>query len=294
MKRLRILALACTLFKAQLLAQNNSFGRAPYAIQNSHYDCDALIESLKLSTKDIHYSWLYNTFNNTESDGLDCVKKLNSLPNTKLMEVHLVNEVCQRNNNCGPYEVLHGVSKKRLRRALKTKKGEIYTKLENYIKNSAEQILPTLNNNISCFISPSLESNLDKQSAESLLSLTKKYYGERCELVWNPVGNNKFGKNPIPGTIHELHGNNPKLQSPCIANLDGKDISLPSRKSFNKLGAISSQQAREFIKNYSHCEAAFLWIAEDNCLLPGPFKDPRERTNCATKEIQKEIISILE
>jgi hypothetical protein len=250
-----------------------------------------LIESIS-GKGNFKYSWLYNTFNNSGSDGLQCVRKLNSLPNTIFMEVHLINEVCQRNNNCGPYELLHEVSLKDLRKGLKTKNSILITKLEAYIKKSSEEILPTLNERIACTISPSLESNLDQESAKILLNLTKKYYGSRCKLAWNPVGNNKFGTKPIPDTIHELHGNQPKLKAPCIANLDGKDITLSSRKSFHKLGAITTNDAKKYLKNYSHCEAAFIWIAEDNCLQAGNFIDPRERKNCTSKTQQLELQAI--
>ncbi len=265
--------------------------RAPYAIQNTSYDCEGLITSAS-GESNFKYSWLYNTFNNSDGDGLQCVKKLNSLPNTIFMEVHLINEVCQRNNNCGPYEILHGLSLKDLRKGLQTKDSSLITKLEAYIKKSAEEILPTLNDKITCAISPSLESNLDQESAKVLLDITRKYYSPRCKLVWNPVGNNKFGIKPIPETIHELHGSKPKLKAPCIANLDGKDISLTSRKSFHKLGSITKKEAKKYLKNYSHCEAAFLWIAEDNCLQAGNFIDPRERKNCTSKAQQLEIKAI--
>jgi hypothetical protein len=285
MRSFSLVVLIQFLILPQLLAE---MGRAPYAIQNTSYDCNGLTTSVT-EKGNFKYSWLYNTFNNSGGDGLQCVKKLNSLPNTVFMEVHLINEVCQRNNNCGPYEILHGLSLKDLRKGLKTKNFSLITKLEAYIKKSSEEILPTLNERITCAISPSLESNLDQESAKVLLDLTRKYYAPRCKLVSNPVNNNKFGTKPIPDTIHELHGNKPKLKAPCIANLDGIDIALSSRKSFHKLGAITEQEAKKYLKNYSHCEAAFLWIAEDNCLAPGNFIDPRERKNCTTRAQQLEL-----
>jgi len=263
-------------------SQSPKPGRAPFAIQNSNYNCDALISSLTTSnTKEIRYSWLYNTFNNTSGDGLDCVRKINALPNTTFMQVHLINEVCQRNKNCGEYELLYGISTKEFRRGLKNRENKIITKIESYIKASATLILPTLNDKITCAVSPGLESNLDKKSALVLLEITKKYFGERCKLVWNPVGDNKFGIAPIEGTIHELHGPKPRLKSPCIANLDGIDIELPHRKSIGKLGAISLKSASKYLKDHAFCEASFLWIAEENCIEKGKFKDPRARTNCS-------------
>jgi len=269
-------------------------GRAPYAIQNTNYNCDAFINSLTTSKpKEIRYAWLYHTFNNHPSgDGLDCVRKINALPNTSIMQVHLINEVCQRNRNCGDYELLHGIGLKEFREGLKKRDQAIIAKVDNYIKKSAEEILSTLKENTTCLVSPSLESNLDQQAAKVLIEITKKHFGERCKIVWNPVGNNKYGIKPIEGTIHELHGAHPKLKAPCVADLDGVDINLPERKSFHRLGAISISSAKKFLKNYSHCEASFLWIAEDNCIGPGGFKDPRSRTGCTDARLQAEVFKI--
>ena len=90
----------------------DTLSRATFAVQHSNYDCDALISLIK-SVENFNYSWLYKTFDNV-SDGknVSCIKKLNSLPQTKMMQVHLINETCQRDSDCGKYELLHQISVK--------------------------------------------------------------------------------------------------------------------------------------------------------------------------------------
>ncbi len=268
-------------------------GRSPYAIQNTNYSCESLLHSIS-SESNFRYSWLYNTFNNSEGDGLECVKKLNSLGNTSYMQVHLINEVCQRNKNCGAYELLHGLNTKQYRIGLSNKDPEIINRVEAYIQKAAEEILPTLKPNITCAVSTGLESNLSREAALVILEITKKHFGDRCKLVWNPVGNNKFGIAPIENTIHELHGPHPKIKPPCISNLDGIDIDLPHRKSFNRLGAISLKETAKYLKDYNKCEASFVWIAEDNCLQKGNFIDPRKRSNCTSDAENKILNGLIE
>lgn len=264
-------------------------GRAPYALQNSNYDCSALIASLD-GVSDVRYSWLYNTFDNkANGDYLECVYRLNGLKNTTMMEVHLVNEVCQRHSACGNYEVLAGLSVDKYRDLLKKKDSKLLAKLDSYFKTAAARILPTLRAEQRCFVSYGLESNLPASEYQLVASIGHKYFGPRCTPVWNPVGNNKFGKGPIAGYVHELHGASPSLAAPCIANLDGQDISFTSRPSTYSSN-IKEADLPAYIKRYQHCEVPFLWMTEDNCKAGDSYSvDPRNRRGCPSTQIQNAV-----
>lgn len=285
LKLISIILLLTTTAHAQV---SDRLDRAPFALQNSNYNCEALIDSIK-SVKDFRYAWLYNTFDNV-SDGanLKCVEKLNKLKQTTMMQVHLINEPCHRNKNCGQYEFLYDITVSDYQKRLIEKDLTLLTKLDAYISLSAKRILPTLSDSIQCYVSPGLESNLNQLAANTLIEITKKHYGKRCQVAWNPVNNNKFSE-PIEGTIHELHGSKQTLKAPCIANLDGEDIEFLDRKSYINGDKLAEDKTKDYLKKYQHCKAAFLWIAEDNCIHKGATLDPRDRTNCTDKKLQNEL-----
>lgn len=266
-------------------------GRAPYAIQQSNHNCDLLYDRVKNMERNFHYSWLYHTFDNVSGDGshLECVYRLNGLPQTDLVEIHLINEVCQRNNRCGNYEFLYGISVNDYKNKLKWRDRNLLAKLDAYMKTASERILPTLRNETRCLISPGLESNLDNDAARVLIEYTRKHFEPRCEIVWNPLHGT-----PIEGTIFELHGINPQLQAPCVVNLDGKDIDLEVRRSRYSNGSIHERDLEGWIRKYQHCEAVFLWLGEDNCVKsPGSFVDPRDRPNCTNETLENAVFPYL-
>jgi hypothetical protein len=262
-------------------------GRAPYAIQQRNHNCNLLFDKVKNMDRDFHYSWLYSTFDNVSGNGsyLECVYRLNGLPQTTLMEVSLTNEVCQRNNRCGGYEFLSGISVKDYANKLKARDKNLLAKLDAYIKTASERILPTLRAETRCLISPGLESNLDSSAASVLIEYTRKHFSPRCEIVWNPLHGS-----PIAGTIFEQHGINPSVSPPCVVNLDGKDIDLNVRKSYYSNGSILEKDLEGWIRKYQHCEAVFMWLGEDNCVKsPGSFVDPRNRPQCTNEVLENAL-----
>ena len=273
-----------------LEAVPKTLSRATFAIQHSKYDCDGLIHSLK-DVNNFNYSWLYKTFDNVANGkNVDCINKLNALTKTKMMQVHLINETCQRDNDCSDYEFTSKLSINDYQKALIENDKVLINKLEDYLIEAKNVILPTLRQDMECFISPGLESNLNQKAAKKLIFITRKHFGKRCKLVWNPVGNNKF-TGTISDTVHEIHGYKAKLKSPCIANLDGVDIKFDKIQSLND--SINSTKLKSYLDSYKHCEAAFLWTHQDNCLNVNKFIDPRKRTKCADAKLQKKIIEAI-
>lgn len=257
-------------------------GRSPYALQSTHFDCNILVNNTKSTKIPFSYSWLYKTFDNVgDGNFLECVYKLNGMDETKMMQVHLINEVCQKHGRCGSYEFLKNISVSDYNNKLKNKDAQLLASLRNYIKTASERILPSLRQETRCLVSPGLESNLDTIAGKVLIDLTREYFGTRCEIVWNPLN-----AGTIPGTIHEKHGITPNVQPPCVVNLDGKDIDLAIRKSNYSGGSIKEADLLAYINKYQMCEMVFLWVGEDNCIQSGNFVDPRNRTKCTGKNIE--------
>ena len=231
---------------------------------------------------------MYNTFDNSlNGENTACIEKLNSLKQTKMMQVHLINETCQRDLDCGEYELVAGMTIKQYQDALINRDVNFINKLKTYLEKAKKILLPTLRKDIKCFISPGLESNLNEKAAKNLISITREFFGNRCELVWNPVGNNKFNSK-IENTYHEVHGPKVKLEKPCIANLDGVDIKLKDTEVLRN--HIKSEDLKSYLDKYKHCEAAFLWSHPDNCINVSKFIDPRKRTKCIDAKMHKKII----
>jgi hypothetical protein len=267
-------------------------GVAPYALQHSGYDCDALIKSILDSGLPVlNYAWLYRTFDNHPGgDGawLECVYKLNALPITRAMEVHLRNDVCDRNKNCGGYERLDAWGVKdsaAYERLLISGDTRLRAIIEAYFTRARDLIFPTLREGQGCYISYGLESNLSERAYKQLMAIGGPIFGDRCKIVYNPIGN----RSPIPGTVFEKHHSSPSLSAPCIANLDGEDIDFVNRKS-NYPDKVHESKIPDFVRRYQHCDMVLLWMAEDNCRRPGGFIDPRSRpaSYCPSPAIQKE------
>lgn len=110
-----------------------------------------------------------------------------------------------------------------------------------------------------------------------------------CTLVWNPV----IPRARIVGSIYERHGNKAALQESCIANLDGQDIRLKTRSVIFPDNAISIKEAKAFLKSFDRCETKFLWVPEFNLIHPGPFKNPRKRSNYPSMNTMKAINALL-
>ncbi len=262
---------------------NNSFaesltGTAEYAMLSDQWPCNLAKESEKQNgLKKINKAILWNTFGNDTS----CLEQYLADPKLESLEIHLINEVCQRHGNCGEYEFLHDISLKEYRRKLIKQNQELTDKLNQYLAIPSAFLKEKLQKNTKCFISPGLESNLNTEAARNLIEIIKPHFPQ-CKIVWNPVGNNPDHK-PIPGTIFETHGSDPDMQAPCIADLDGEDISFPQRAAILP-NFIEHSKIPEYFSKYNHCENNFLWVSEFNGISGRTFIDPRMRTAFPTLE----------
>lgn len=203
-----------------------------------------------------------------------------NLPQKKILQVHLLNEVGLRNNRLGSYEVLFGYTPATYQAALLKRDARLFKNLTKYflnVKNTLDKM--SVLSATDFLISPGLESNLNMKAARVLVDLTKEIFaGQR--IVWNPAGINVMGGDALSGTVFEVHGSSVHLSAPCIYNLDGEDIDLSIRKSILQ-NKISEARLPEYFRkaSASGAEACFIWLSEFNLVRPGRFVDPRQRDN---------------
>lgn len=196
-------------------------------------------------------------------------------PDTTDIEIHLVNDVCTRNDRCGRYELLHDMNPGDVDWALRTQHPTFMGTFRKFLTEARDMYLPLTPERVRCFVNPLLESNVKADAARVAIAETRRIFGARCKVVWNPNDTNP-AKGSYGQDYFEEHGAHPKLGAPCIANLDGKDINLQSRK-YVLGNHINWTDVKPYVERYSHCDMVGLWIAEYNGICRGAFVDPRER-----------------
>lgn len=260
---------------------------AYYAIQSPYWDCNASIEELA-PCHDIKISVLMHTF----GDDLSCLRRILSDKRVSAAEFHLINERCgERPGGCGPYEFMYGISNSHWATSLARRDPPMMHRVGVFFTQLAGQIIPLLQPHTVCWVSPVLESNLNSVSFQPLAEIAHWQFFQRCHVVDNPL---KHRSSPF---IIELHGNRPRINPPCIADLDGMDIKLrmssdaATRKRAFYSSIVSEQGARQYFAEYRKCGAAFAWVHEFNC-REARFADPRNRRVCAGREVFRRVVSL--
>lgn len=245
-------------------------GTAPYGLLSPHWPCAASVDADR-EVPVLRKAVLWNTFGNDTR----CLEQYLADPRLAMLEIHLINEVCQRHGRCGEYEFLGGMTAREYNAKLLARDQVLTERLRRYLGAPSTFVKQHLRAHTACYISPGLESNLSTAAAANLIELVKPYFPS-CRLVWNPVGGSPQAR-PIPGTIFEAHGPSPALSPPCIANLDGVDVSFPDRPAL-VAPSIPYSELGEYFRRSALCDATFIWIAEYNGLMTNrTFLDPRLR-----------------
>jgi hypothetical protein len=282
-----------------------NIGRAPFSLTSNEFvkkRCTSFLRSLK-GNKNIHISYLFNTFGNNEA----CLNRLLKNPNLKTLQVHLLNSPGHRNRErmkrfYGNYEFLEPISVKQWQEILTSNNLNWKRKFIEYTQPLVEMIELRKRNDTACMISPDLESNLtDRKAINTLISWTREIFPS-CEIVWNPLSrvssNRGYNANYI-----EQHGVNPLVFPPCVVNPDGADIQFPYRKTLAWAGDESDiknfinfgRPLQQYVETYGNrCRVVFLWTFEDNMIFTRSFIDPRKRTwrsvgNRIDQDLGKEI-----
>lgn len=267
------LFLACAAF-----GQQNG-GYAYYGIMHPGWPCEESYRAFD-GLPAIRLSVLWETF----GEDTRCLQRLIDDERPKVLEIHLINEVCQRNKRCGDYEPLRGISVDEYRAGLRSETSDLAAMVRRRGQDAQAFLARNSDKKITCYISGGLESNLDGRAGAVLISSIQSLF-PGCTFVWNPVGSNQTR---LAGTVTELHGASPKLSPPCISNLDGQDISFPGRPGLTT-ETISSSNVPAYLERYKKCEAAFLWVAEFNGNSRGAFVDPRRRGNWPTRDLFQKL-----
>jgi hypothetical protein len=258
-----------------LKAERYNQGLGVYGIMHKRFPCEAITDAFK-GMGVLRLSILWHTF----GDSTRCLNQWALDPRPKFLQVHTINEVCQRNRRCGRYELLRGISPSRYRRMLARDKW-LLKPLDSYLAPLTQWL--NTNPQVNCNISMGLESNLDRTSYINLINMAKPLLPSTCSYTWNPANNNPYGVRRIPGLIHELHGSKWSLRPPCIANLDGEDIDLKTRPAILRTNFLPYDQIGKYLRTHDQCLANFIWIPELNGNSSRAFIDPRLRSFVGTR-----------
>jgi hypothetical protein len=205
-------------------------------------------------TDTIRTGWLEGTFGSVCS----CANTFLKDPRPKVIRVHLANGPCLRNGRCGRYEVFYGQTVASANRRIKQGDRRLLSRFATAAKRLARR-LASSTAPLTCYVSPVLESDFDREARTRLASITARYL-PGCRLVDNPTRGEC-----IRGSLCERHGLFPRLSSPCIADLDGT--------------IASDSEKEQFLSRTSSCDLSFIWTPEMNCNRPNSssFIDPRMR-----------------
>lgn len=274
-------------FSCNSFAQIYNTGLGVYGIQSKHWNCHAMINSLK-KLDQIHLSFVYRTF------GLNnkCLLKIIKDPRLKTLEIHVINGSGLRRNKHFNYEIFANETPASLNKKIKNNNKKTLKKFKREINRINRTIISKLRSDQICLISPILEHNLSNQSARKLMKFLKKIIPSSCLLVNNPLGGGTFSG----ADIYERHGNNTFNCLNCINNLDGTDIEFITRAGLKNRN-IHESQLPKFINNNRKLLVNFLWIREFNGIvtknLEIVFKNPRKRINFSNEIMFNHIVKYI-
>lgn len=212
----------------------------------------------------IRTGWLGTTF----GERCACAEKILSDPREKFVRIHILNGPGLRNKRLGKYESpLYGETIQSANKKIKAKDQRFLEGYRARAQDAARTLRAADRRALRCAVSPCLECDFDADARKTLLEETRKIF-PTCELVDNPLTDRC-----LPGYICEKHaaGGYPRLQDPCITDLDGMDF--------------GKADVPKFVQNSRECAAAYLWGFGMNCVdKDNPnFVDPRKRV-CGMKD----------
>lgn len=262
-------------------------GTAPFAIQQERFNCDAFIQSLE-KLPEWRISWLWNTF----GDRTDCLFRVLDDPRLREIQVHIMNDVCVRNRNCGPYEALAGFTINDMKWRIESGDPvirEIFRQAAQDLANFLYQDFRLQDKNVACFISPLLETNLSPGEFRQIVDIFRPIF-PGCEIVYNPVSY----KNDRGGADYEeTHNPRQPLNPPCVFNNDGTSVKFPGKANgYPRL--IEPDELADSFLNRRICAARYIWHHSYNCIRPDlGFIDPRDRP-CNEVDTWEDLTDIIQ
>lgn len=245
-----ILALVTTCSQASAAPALSYLG-----ICQKSWPCDKSLDAFKGQSV-IRTGWLELTF----GAQCPCAEKLLNDPRRKEIRVHLSNGPCLRNKRCGAYEVFYGETIASANRKVKAGDKKLIAKFMAVARRFKARLSRSAGE-LTCYVSPMLESDLDEDARRILHDITRRVLPS-CTLVDNP-----HRRPCLPNTVCESHGATPRVKRPCIADMDG--------------APAESEDERKFLRVTKQCDLSFVWGLGLNCntALSQTFIDPRKR-NC--------------
>ena len=220
------------------------------ALFHKDWDCSATVRLYK-GFELLEIGWLEKTF----APDCKCADRLLKDRRDKVVRVHLINSPCMRNKRCGRYEVLWGYNKVSASRAVHIPESRLNRRFNRVLATTAER-LKKARGNLSCFVSPCLECDLNGRARRALADRVSAALPQ-CILVDNP-----YRQGCLRGSVCESHGGSPRAVAPCIVDMDG----------------ISGTEldVSDWARRYRKCELRYYWEPWMNCNR-GSFVNPRQR-----------------
>lgn len=242
-------------FMATAQAQGVSY----IGLCNSTWDCDSIMRTW--DSKPIITGWLEESF----GARCECGKRILRSEKEKVLRIHLINSPCMRNNRCEPSDVLYKQSAASASRKMLKPRSDLRRKFQRVVERFKRRIAAS-KGPLTCYVSPCLECDLYGPARKAMLDIVSIAL-PACILVDNPLKGHC-----IEGTVCERHGSGPGLSSPCIADLDGEELS-------------KTVDIQRFYRNTRQCDLRFYWSSWMNCSgvkdpslsIPLSFTPPSER-----------------
>jgi hypothetical protein len=246
-------------------------GLSVIGLLSPHYQCDEVVRAF--GEAPIVFGYLERTF----GDDRRCLDRLLDHPRFAAVRVHLFNGPCVRNRRCGAYEVLAGETAESLDRKLASGDSALLGKLRAEMERVKAALAPHVRQGKRYAMSGILEHDVKSATgARRVMDMARAVFGP---LGFRMVNNPHTGAAEVGQRITERHGDRPSLAAPCIADLDGTEVS----------------RFDEYANRYRHCAMVLGWNNEMNCLADGePFSDPRSRRRCPTAASLKPFSQVIQ
>ena len=235
-------------------------GLSVIGLLSPHYDCDAVVAAFGRAP--IVFGYLENTFGNDRR----CLNRLLDHGRFAAVRVHLFNGPCVRNRRCGPYEVLAGETTGSLDRKLAAGDAALLGRMRAEMVRVRDLLAPHVRPGKRYLVSGVLEHDIrDTGGARRVVQMARDVFSP---LGFRVVNSPYSGATRVGADLREGHGSNPTLSAPCVADLDGTEVS----------------DFAAYANRYQQCAMVLGWNTEMNCLADGEaFRDPRDRRNCPTR-----------
>jgi len=238
------------------------------ALDRQVFDVDSFIAELPEGKTPVRKLDL--TFNESIANTI----KLLDSGKVNIFGVHFQNYTCVTNGVCGDYAYGHGHTVQSFNQAIKSNDARILGMFRHRAKMHCDLIdqYPS----VRFIFSYALEHQL---SEAAYLTLNHVFRKEICDRQDYWIANNPLNAHVLfpQWDLYEQHHHSFRA-SAFINSLDGEDIDQ-----------IDTMVWKQNLAN-ADVKLAFGWAWKMNCRVPGPFVDPRNRTDCPNRDEIRHII----